>query len=58
VGHHLQVAGVAIVLATLTNTLVKYGFCMVFGNGRLRQQPSIGFALILLVAGGYIWWQM
>jgi uncharacterized membrane protein (DUF4010 family) len=57
-GNSLQVAGVAIVLATLTNTLVKYGFCLVFGNGRLRQQSSIGFALILLVEGGYIWWQI
>lgn len=57
-GNHLQVAGVAIVLATITNTLVKYGFCVVFGNRRLRQQSSIGFALILLVAGGYIWWQI
>jgi uncharacterized membrane protein (DUF4010 family) len=49
---------VAIVLATITNTLVKYGFCVVFGNRRLRQQPSIGFTLILLVEGGYIWWKL
>ncbi len=57
-GRHLQVAGAAIVLATVTNTLVKYGFCLVFGNPSLRKNATLGFALIVLAAGGYVGWQL
>lgn len=53
----LEVAAVATVLAAVSNTLVKYGFCLAFGNASLRKQSSIGFALILLAAGGYVGWQ-
>ena len=52
----LNVAAVATVIASVSNTLVKYGFCLAFGNAGMRKQSTLGFAVILLAAGGYTAW--
>lgn len=54
----LNVAAAATVIASVSNTLVKYGFCLAFGNPSLRKNATFGFSLILLAAGGYVGWQL
>ncbi|MEQ8707176.1 MAG: MgtC/SapB family protein [Phaeodactylibacter sp.] len=54
----LEVAAVATVLAAFSNTMVKYGFCLAFGNRTMRRKSTLGFAVILLAAMGYAGWMM
>lgn len=50
----LTVAGTAVIIAALANTLVKYGFCLVFGNARLKKYSSLAFAPLFVAGIGYI----
>lgn len=54
----LEVASAATVLAAVSNTLVKYGFCLAFGNNTMRRKSTLGFAVILLAAIGYAGWMI
>lgn len=47
-------ATTAILIAALANTLVKYVFCLVFGNAMMRRNSSWGFLPVFLVGTGYI----
>ena len=55
---HFNVAAVATVMAAVSNTLVKYGFCLAFGNTTMRRTSTKGFAVLLLAAGAYIVWEV
>lgn len=44
----IHLAHVAILTATLSNTLVKFGITMFVGRGKFRQYCAIGFSAILL----------
>lgn len=54
----LDVAVTATIMASVSNTLVKYGFCLVFGNTTLRRRSTLGFTTILVAAVAYIVWQL
>jgi len=54
----IGIAGTAIVIAALTNTLVKYGFCLVFGNRNLKRYSSLAFLPIFALGVGYIIFRM
>jgi|AntRauTorckE5430_2_1112549.scaffolds.fasta_scaffold08433_1 uncharacterized membrane protein (DUF4010 family) len=54
----LDVATAATVMASVSNTVVKYGFCLVFGNAMMRKKSTLGFGVILLAAGAYIFWEL
>lgn len=49
----LSVASLAVVIAAFSNTLVKYIFCLVFGNNNLKKYSSIGF--ISLFFAGFVY---
>ncbi|MBK7407081.1 MAG: DUF4010 domain-containing protein [Saprospirales bacterium] len=48
------VAGTAILIAALANTLVKYLFCLAFGNAHLKKYTSLAFVPLFLFGIGYI----
>ena len=50
----LSIAAVSIVIAAIANTLVKYGFCLVFGNRRLKKFTSLAFLPLFVLGLGYI----
>ena len=54
----LVTAGVAILIAAFANTLVKYVFCLVFGNARLRKYSSYAFVPMFLLGISYIIFQL
>jgi uncharacterized membrane protein (DUF4010 family) len=54
----LDVAAVATVLAAFSNTLVKYGFCLAFGNSTMRKKSTLGFGVMLVAALGYAFWML
>lgn len=49
-----QVAAIAIVMAAFSNTIIKYAFCLIFGNRAMRINSSIGFVPLFLAGIGYI----
>jgi uncharacterized membrane protein (DUF4010 family) len=49
----MGVAGAAIILAAFSNTLIKYAFCLIFGNQTLRRYSTIGFVGLFLAGIGY-----
>jgi len=49
----ISVAGAAIILAAFSNTLIKYAFCLIFGNQTLRKYSTIGFVGLFLAGIGY-----
>ena len=49
-----QVAAIAIVMAAFSNTIIKYAFCLIFGNRAMRWHSSIGFVPLFLAGIGYI----
>jgi uncharacterized membrane protein (DUF4010 family) len=49
----IGVAGAAIILAAFSNTLIKYAFCLIFGNTTLRKYSTIGFVALFLAGIGY-----
>ncbi len=49
----IGVAGAAIILAAFSNTLIKYAFCLIFGNQTLRKYSTVGFVGLFLAGIGY-----
>jgi uncharacterized membrane protein (DUF4010 family) len=49
----MSVAGAAIILAAFSNTIIKYAFCLIFGNQTLRKYSTIGFVALFLAGMGY-----
>lgn len=49
-----QVAAIAIVMAAFSNTIIKYAFCLIFGNRAMRWHSSMGFVPLFLGGIGYI----
>ena len=50
----LSVASLAVVIAAFSNTLVKYIFCLAFGNYNLKKYSSIGFISLFLAGSAYV----
>lgn len=48
----------AILLAAMSNTLVKFGIALVVGSVSLRKTVSFGFGAILLSSAGWLVWRM
>lgn len=53
-GMDIGVAGTAVLIAAFANTLVKYGFCLAFGNARLRYYTSLVFVPLFALGIAYI----
>lgn len=51
---HEKLAVIALVIASLSNTLTKYMLCLVFGNAPMRKYASLGFIPLFLGGIGYI----
>ena len=51
-------AAIAILIASFANTLVKYLFCLLFGNQTLRKYTSMAFVPLFLSGLGYILFQL
>jgi len=49
----MSVAGAAIILAAFSNTIIKYAFCLIFGNQTLKKYSTIGFVALFLAGIGY-----
>jgi uncharacterized membrane protein (DUF4010 family) len=49
-----QMAGTAILIAAFANTLVKYGFCLAFGNAKLKRYSSLAFVPLFLAGIGLV----
>ncbi len=49
----IGVAGAAIILAAFSNTIIKYAFCLIFGNQTLRKYSTVGFVALFLAGIGY-----
>ena len=52
--HLLDLSAIAILIAALTNTALKYALCLILGNGTLRRKASLGFLPIGLAGLGYL----
>ena len=50
----LDIAAVAILIAAFSNTLIKYGFCLVFGNSNMKKYSSYVFIPMFLIGIGLI----
>ncbi|MCB9291327.1 MAG: MgtC/SapB family protein [Lewinellaceae bacterium] len=50
----LSVAGLSVVIGAFSNTSVKYAFCLVFGNNRLRKYASYAFVPLFVMGVGYV----
>ncbi|MCB9285150.1 MAG: MgtC/SapB family protein [Lewinellaceae bacterium] len=48
------VAGTAILIAAFANTLIKFIFCLFFGNKRLKRYTSMVFVPLFAIGIGYI----
>lgn len=48
------VAATAVIIAAFANTLVKYAFCLIFGNASLRRYASFVFIPLFLLGIGYV----
>lgn len=53
-----ELATNAILLAAMSNTIVKFCIALFIGSVSLKKIVSAGFAAILLAGGGYIVWRM
>lgn len=53
-GLDLSIAGTAILIAAFANTLVKFGFCLAFGNTSLKKYTSMVFVPLFLLGTAYI----
>lgn len=49
-----EIGVVAIIIATISNSLVKYGMCIFFGSKELIKLTSIGFVSVILAGTSYI----
>lgn len=47
-------AATAILIAAFANTLIKYAFCLIFGNSNMRRYASWGFIPIFVAGIAYI----
>ena len=54
VGMSLEIAGTAVLIAAFSNTLVKYAFCVLFGNRGLKRYTSMVFIPLFALGIGYI----
>ncbi len=54
----LSVAAAAVMIAAFANTLVKYAFCLIFGNNNMRKYASYAFVPLFLAIIGYIVFQL
>ena len=50
----LEIAGTAILIAAFANTLVKYMFCLLFGNAHLKRYTSLAFVPLFTLGIAYI----
>jgi uncharacterized membrane protein (DUF4010 family) len=48
------IAATAIIIAAFSNTLIKYTFCLVFGNASLRRYASLVFVPLFLMGIAYV----
>jgi len=49
-----SIAAIAILIAAFSNTLIKYVFCLIFGNNTMRKYSSFAFVPIFLAGIIYI----
>jgi uncharacterized membrane protein (DUF4010 family) len=49
-----NVAAVAILIAAFSNTIVKYAFCLIFGNANMKRHVSYAFLPLFAMGIGYI----
>jgi len=54
----LSVAAAAVMIAAFANTLVKYAFCLIFGNNNMRKYASYAFVPLFLAIIGYTIFQL
>lgn len=47
-------AVIAIIIAAFSNTLIKYAFCLIFGNTNMRRYASWGFIPVFVAGVAYI----
>ena len=50
----LSVAAVSVLIAAFSNTLIKYIFCLVFGNNNMRKYASLAFVPLFILGIAYI----
>lgn len=50
----LDIAAIAILIAAFSNTLIKYGFCLAFGNNNMKRYSSYVFVPMFLLGIGLI----
>lgn len=53
-----EVAAAAILIAAFANTIVKFAFCLIFGNANMKRYASYGFVPLLVGGTGYIIFQL
>lgn len=53
----MNTAGVAILIAAFSNTMIKYALCLIFGNTNMKRYASWGFIPVFVAGIGYILFQ-
>lgn len=50
----LTTASIAILIAAFSNTIIKYGLCLVFGNNTIRKYASLAYVPLFVAGIAYI----